>query len=84
MEIRLELEKEIKRLQDEVATLRAENKQLQIDKMAAEQQLLHNKQKSDDIISQLRGISSSFHFLSLTKKEQKHKFASHLREMQKD
>ena len=58
MEIRMELEKEIRRLKDENSALRTENKQLHIDKVAAEQQLISFKQKSDDIIAQLRGTKT--------------------------
>mmetsp|Transcript_3408 Transcript_3408/g.5647 ORF Transcript_3408/g.5647 Transcript_3408/m.5647 type:complete len:607 (+) Transcript_3408:31-1851(+) len=53
--IRMELEKEIKRLQTEVSTLQNENTQLRTDKEEVEQQLIKYKVKSDEIITKLRG-----------------------------
>jgi hypothetical protein len=52
---RLELEKEIKRLQDEVASLMNENLQLKRDKADVEQQFIDFKVKSEDTVTKLRG-----------------------------
>lgn len=54
---RLELEKEIKRLQDEVASLINENLQLKRDKEDVEQQFMDYRVKTEDTITKLRGIS---------------------------
>jgi hypothetical protein len=53
---RLELEREIKRLQDEVAHLVSENLQLKRDKEDVEQQFIDFRVKSEDTITKLRGI----------------------------
>ena len=52
---RLELEREIKRLQDEVAHLVSENLQLKRDKEDVEQQFIEFRVKSEDTITKLRG-----------------------------
>jgi predicted nucleic acid-binding Zn-ribbon protein len=52
---RLELEKEIKRLQEEVARLSAENQQLRRDKEDVEQQFIDFKIKNDETVTKLRG-----------------------------
>eukprot|EP01032_Pedospumella_encystans_P012611 gene12611-14580_t len=52
---RLELEKEIKRLQDEVAALARENQQLKRDKEDVEQQFMDFRTKNEDIVVKLRG-----------------------------
>lgn len=52
---RLELEKEIKRLQDEVTNLMSENMQLKRDKEDVEQQFMDFRIKSEETITKLRG-----------------------------
>jgi predicted nucleic acid-binding Zn-ribbon protein len=52
---RLELEKEIKRLQEEVVRLSAENQQLRRDKEDVEQQFIDFKIKNDETVTKLRG-----------------------------
>ena len=52
---RLELEREIKRLQDEVASLLSENLQLKQDKEDVEQQFIEFRTKSEKTITDLRG-----------------------------
>lgn len=53
--VRSELEKEIKKLQDEITSLRAQNKQLQADKEDVERQFIEFKIKSEDLVTKLRG-----------------------------
>jgi phage shock protein A len=55
MEIRAELEKEIKRLQDQVVELKAENKKLKTSNVEWETKYNASRQKSQDIIASLRG-----------------------------
>ena len=59
--IRTELEKDIKHLQDEVIELKRTNEVLKSDKLNAEQQLVEQKIKSDDIIVKLRGTKLSIY-----------------------
>jgi hypothetical protein len=56
---RLELEREIKRLQTEMVALRTENVQLRTDKEDVEQQLVEYRIKSEDTITKLRGKIAS-------------------------
>jgi hypothetical protein len=56
---RLELEREIKRLQDEVTHLVSENIQLKRDKEDVEQQFIDFRVKSEDTITKLRGNDGS-------------------------
>ena len=53
--MRSELEKEVKRLQDEVASLKNENRQLKADKEDVERQFIEFKVKHDNIVTKLRG-----------------------------
>lgn len=55
--MRNELEKEIKRLQDEIVGLKGENKQLKADKEDTEKQLMDLKAKTDETVTKLRGVS---------------------------
>ena len=52
---RLELEKEIQRLQEEVSHLVSENLQLKRDKEDVEQQFIDFKTKNDETVTKLRG-----------------------------
>ena len=68
MNARLELEKEIKRLQDEVAVLIRENQQLKRDKEDVEQQFMDFRTKNEDIVVKLRGkpkLKGCFHLFSV-------------------
>ncbi len=56
MNIRIELEKDIKTLQDEVSALKAENKQLRADKEDVEQQFIEYKVSNEKRVTKLRGI----------------------------
>jgi len=56
----LELEREIKRLQDEVAALSSENRQLKRDKEDVEQQFMDFRTKNEDIVVKLRGKIASY------------------------
>ena len=53
--MRSELEKEVKRLQDEVSALKNENRQLKADKEDVERQFIEFKVKHDNIVTKLRG-----------------------------
>jgi hypothetical protein len=55
MEIRAELEREIKRLQDQVAELKSENKKIKHDYTELEAKYNASKQKNQDVIANLRG-----------------------------
>lgn len=52
---RTELEKEIKRLRDEIGSLKSENRQLKLDKEDVERQFIEYKIKSEENITKLRG-----------------------------
>eukprot|EP00981_Chlorochromonas_danica_P000730 scaffold156_cov173-Ochromonas_danica.AAC.18 len=52
---RIELEKELKKLQDEIAILKTENKQLISDKEDVERQFIEYKIKNEDLVTKLRG-----------------------------
>ncbi len=54
--MRNELEKDIKRLQKEVATLKEENLRLNREKNEISQEYMDFKIRSDDIVTKLRGI----------------------------
>ncbi|KAJ1437484.1 hypothetical protein B484DRAFT_392729 [Ochromonadaceae sp. CCMP2298] len=56
---RLEMEREIKRLQTEMVALRSENVQLRTDKEDVEQQLVEYRVKSEETITKLRGKIAS-------------------------
>lgn len=56
--VRNELEKEIKKLQDEISALKVENKQLKLDKEDVEKQFIDFKAKSDDTVTKLRGMTA--------------------------
>lgn len=60
--MRIELEKEIKKLQDEISSLRNENKQLRGDKEDVERQFIEFKIKSEDQVTKLRGKVASLVF----------------------
>jgi hypothetical protein len=65
---RLELEKEIKRLQDEVTNLMSENMQLKRDKEDVEQQFMDFRIKSEETITKLRGTHAQcIHCLYINK-----------------
>lgn len=53
--VRLELEKDIQRLESDLKTLREENEQLQSDKRLVEQQFMDYRVKSEEKITKLRG-----------------------------
>lgn len=55
MTVRIELEKDIKLLQEELAALKHENRQLRSDKEDVERQFIEYKIKSEDSITKLRG-----------------------------
>lgn len=55
MTVRIELEKDIKLLQEEVAALKHENRQLRSDKEDVERQFIEYKVKSEEAITKLRG-----------------------------
>ena len=59
LSVRVELEKDVQRLQEEINALKADNRQLLADKQDLEKQLLEFKVKHDDIVVKLRGQIAS-------------------------
>jgi ABC-type phosphate transport system auxiliary subunit len=60
--MRNELEKEVKRLQGEISSLKTENKQLYEDKQDVERQFIEFKIKHDHIVTKLRGKIAELSF----------------------